>query len=599
MSGNQSSTPAPWQKILESAGFSGFHSSVQQESDAVWPFSVITAQASDDKVSLLREPLSASSTIIDDLVILKNKSAKSSRIAKDLTQILEKFCTNITVLTGLPTDDDNVASGSVFINLADLDDPIFEDLSEEKMEGLKCLFEFSSYILWITEAARTDEPFHSASIGFGRSIAYEMPHLSLQFLDFDKFNNKSSKLISETILRLVAYGEWDNESSLKDKMLWTKEPEIYIENGQQLIPRLLPNVGQNQRINSLRHAITKTVDLDHAAVRISKIGNAPFVLREDPISRVDDPRTPTFRISHSYLSAINAADEKYLFLGFGRDQASGLTAVTVADTNASTVVPIAYIAADVPSEHVPALLTIIADELLSCSLLSKIPAGSHVLVNGVAENDAFTSILTRQMASKNITVAFSHITPWLSTHAVEEVLPADTTHFIDLAIDDDGHDISETIKKALPHDCKRFSAADLFHGQSRVPTQEGENTLLVSLQQAVGQAIKSNLQQSSTVIRPAQLSDHSIPKSPGSIIDWTADKSLTVEVEAINPSRLFSKNKTYVLVGLAGQLGRSIAEWMSRNGAGCICLTSRNPKPDEKWEAMLKKNGTIAKFISM
>ena len=61
-------------------------------------------------MDFLRRPLlefSSSATIHNEsLVILGNKSPDSSRIAKQLDEHPRRFCGRITILTGLPTEDD-------------------------------------------------------------------------------------------------------------------------------------------------------------------------------------------------------------------------------------------------------------------------------------------------------------------------------------------------------------------------------------------------------------------------------------------------------------------------------------------------------------
>ncbi|KAF7155349.1 hypothetical protein CNMCM5623_007420 [Aspergillus felis] len=62
-------------------------------------------------------------------------------------------------------------------------------------------------------------------------------------------------------------------------------------------------------------------------------------------------------------------------------------------------------------------------------------------------------------------------------------------------------------------------------------------------------------------------------------------------VRPIDPSGLFSPNKTYVLIGLSGQMGQSIARWIVQSGGRHIVITSRNPNKDELWTKELEKQG--------
>ena len=273
-----------WHDALHKAGFSGMDTITPEVDGVAWPFSVIAAQAIDNRIKFLRKPLSSPSSVhLDELVILGNGSRKTSRIAEEISELAERFCGKVTILEGLPTDDDEIPPMTTFINLVDLDEPIFKNITEEKMEGLKCLFELSKNVLWITEGARTNEPYHNASIGFGRSIAYEMPHLSLQFLDLAGGEPTASSLIAEAILRLAAMDEWDTKGTLREELLWSKEPEFYLDDGQLFVPRILPNDDQNDRMNSLRRSVTKVVNPHNSIVEITQAADTSFVLREQPI----------------------------------------------------------------------------------------------------------------------------------------------------------------------------------------------------------------------------------------------------------------------------------------------------------------------------
>ncbi|KAJ6076340.1 hypothetical protein N7499_008321 [Penicillium canescens] len=67
--------------------------------------------------------------------------------------------------------------------------------------------------------------------------------------------------------------------------------------------------------------------------------------------------------------------------------------------------------------------------------------------------------------------------------------------------------------------------------------------------------------------------------------------SLRRTLEAGNPPGLFSPSKTYVLIGLSGQIGQSITRWMVEGGARHVVITSRNPNKHTLWKEELEKRG--------
>jgi hybrid polyketide synthase/nonribosomal peptide synthetase ACE1 len=89
---------------------------------------------------------------------------------------------------------------------------------------------------------------------------------------------------------------------------------------------------------------------------------------------------------------------------------------------------------------------------------------------------------------------------------------------------------------------------------------------------------------------------------PQSLITWDSSK-LPVQVKPASKTIKFAKNKTYWLVGLTGGLGLSLCQWMAKQGARYIALSSRSPKVDENWIHQMAANGCIvrvfAKYISL
>ncbi|GME45600.1 hypothetical protein DL768_008056 [Neofusicoccum parvum] len=80
------------------------------------------------------------------------------------------------------------------------------------------------------------------------------------------------------------------------------------------------------------------------------------------------------------------------------------------------------------------------------------------------------------------------------------------------------------------------------------------------------------------------------------VVDWTAASKVTATLEPVDSKPLFAKDKTYFLVGLAGDLGQSLTKWMIDHGARYIVLTSRNPRIDKQWLASFEGTGAVVKI---
>ncbi|RAL08959.1 uncharacterized protein BO97DRAFT_397180 [Aspergillus homomorphus CBS 101889] len=602
-----------WHSALRKAGFSGIDTISAEADRRVWPISVLTAQAINDRTQLLRKPLSSSFKggflRLHALVILAGKSWESSRLAEEISDLAGRFCDRVTVLQELPTDDDEISPAATFISLLDLSEPVFEALSEEKMEGLKCLFELAKNILWVTHNARAGNPYHYASIGFGRSIAYEMPHLTLQFLDLDEVVDDvvaGSRLITESVVRLAALVEWEDT-----EMLWSLEPELYVEKGQVLVPRIRPNDEQNARINSLRRPVSEVVDPRQGTVRVvpqADDGASSLVLRKEP----GDSSPLAVQIRQSALYALAVIGGSMFFVGIGTKEATGETVIALSDTNASRSVPLVSLPINIADlDQSAELLASTVNHLLAASTLASIPANGHLLVHEPGPDGSLASALTSQAAEENVRVTFStfstnsattgdarwiKLNPWTPEHLLKQQLPAGITHFADLASP------GSQIRKYLPFGCRPISVHDLARAQATNHSSSDDRiALFEALKGAASRAIAATVRTAAgpiaqTAVLPSQIRDPELQSSPVSTIDWTVEATVSAEVRPLDATHYFSRDRTYLLVGLAGQLGQSICEWMARHGAGTVCLTSRSAKADPDWLEAMQKLGTTVRF---
>lgn len=256
-----------------------------------------------------------------------------------------------------------------------------------------------------------------------------------------------------------------------------------------------------------------------------------------------------------------------------------------------------------------AFLAAVAVELLAASIVSKLPAHSQVVVHDADPYPVLVSSLISRAAEKELKILFTtsdktsktgpslHLGSWTSKHVVKALIPATTTHFVDLAVSYEGQNVSRTVQECLPAACQRIQMGDISRSEPSNPLATNNNLLAQALEDAVRVAATGELPETSSSSIPAgELSSLSGRRSPTSIVDWAVEDTLTVRVHPITASRLFSREKTYLLVGLTGTLGLSLCKWMLQNGAGTICLTSRKPKVDEKWLAEMNKLGSVKLF---
>ncbi|KAK4199547.1 putative dual specificity polyketide synthase [Triangularia verruculosa] len=603
-------TPSEWNTYLRKAGFAGVDACTPKINVLPWPFSIMAAQAVDDKVQFLRRPLARSKTAIqlDSLVIMGTGSIETSDLAEELEELLSPFAHQTTILSGLPTEAEarEMDPMSYIINLSDLDFPIFKQMTTEKIEGLQRLFELAKHILWVTKGAQADEPYHMASIAFSRAISHEASHISLNHLDLSGLGRNTGRAIAEHLLRQCALDEWEDK-----KIMWSKEPEVFLDQGVLKVPRLVANVAQNSRLNSSRRNITKPVDL---AVSKSNIGvalssdAAPSLVEE--VGPVTKETRRWVKVEASTLTAINVAADTFLFVGVGKDTVTQESLVTLSLANSIEVNPVAAVSVQ-PTTR----LVAIASELIAASLIDNIASGSSILVHGSSKDRFLTAALSRRAATQGIRVtvsfnaeegdAFQEALPLSGRsprHIIRKaLLPAKPTHFLNLTSGTNQRDLSETIAEVLatiaPY--KRIQASDVSRLASSLPFSSQE-TITSKLQEAVS-AATSVVDDSDDLVTPVtqiQELGSSLLHHPTAVINWAVNGTVNVGVKPLDAEKLFSKNKSYLLLGLSGQIGQSVAEWMVKNGAGCVILTSRSPKVDPKWLEAVQATGGIVKVFA-
>lgn len=622
-------TPGEWHTVLRKSGFAGVDAITPEIDPVAWPFSIIAAQAVDDRINFLRKPLarsSSSSTVyIDSLVILGDESLESARIGEEVAEYLGRFCGNITILSNLPTEAEAEALPpmSTFLNLVDIDSPIFKGMTTQKMEGLKRIYELAKHLLWITVNAQVENPFHMASITFSRAMSHEAGHISMNHLDFAGLGDDVPKVIAEHLLRQSALDEWEvpGERQQRQPFLWSKEPETFVERGQLRIPRLVDNVGQNARLNSSRRVITTNVPVSTANVAISQSAesSAPILVEE---LRPVESNKGLVKIESSSLKALHVAPDTYLFLGIGETTGAKDTVVALSKTNARETAPVASVT--VPAGAIGAtqsangLLVAVASELLAESLVQALPSGSSVLVHCSAKDRFLAAALSRRAQAKSVRVTVTYDAEngedvkdaaWIKldarspAYAIQKaVLPAKPSHFLDLTAvaSQQQSEVSINIARVLPVGYKAIDLSDISRPEAFL-SATGE-VLAERLQDAVSAATSVGREQvDDLVISLGKIHDPATAAliNTTSAVSWPQEGDVTVQVRPLEATRLFAKDKSYLLVGLTGQIGQSLCEWMVANGAGCVCLTSRNPKVDNKWLESFATTGATVKVFAV
>lgn len=609
-----------WDAELRKSGFSGIDTITPAVDTHAWLFSIILAQATDERVSFLQHPLTAPihEPRPEQLTLIGGTTTATSKLAKDLQNLLQPWYERVVCIDDVERFDPNeIPESATVLSLIDLDEPFFKDLTERRFNGLRNMFEYSRNVLWITKGARSDDPYAAMMIGFGRTLTMEMPHLRLQFLEYEGSQAVNAEGIAETLLRLQVTDVWERQEG-GSKMLWTTEPEIAFENDQITIPRLFASNDLNDRYNSVRRPIAKSIDMSKSIVRLAA--------SESGYSGIESPRKAlssasqdlvTLRLSHSLPLAIQISTDNSLFLAKAAISGSEEWVIVVLPELASEVIISREwtIPSEAPTAQENEKLVCLGFDLLARYIVGR--TASHETLLVLEASPILAQIIAARAAEKHVTCVFItannqskipdviYVHPQSTLRAISSLLPENIATFANLSLSQAG--IGSLVASILPRTSLKLESQELFSKTTfHRGTESGTeiNTLLkiaYEHQQATFDKVGNSIEAISTPLSEIYLSGADADYVD-KVIDWTAP-IVPVKVEPVDAKVSFKADKTYLLFGLSGQLGRSLALYMARLGAKHIVLTSRKPAVDTKWLMKAREFGAevrvVAKYVPL
>ncbi|KAK4063043.1 hypothetical protein Trihar35433_8838 [Trichoderma harzianum] len=589
-------TASQWDELLQETGFSGVDTIFYDTADeAQHSVSFVLSRATDSQVELLRNPLSRIADIQGEqpILIVGGKSLFTTQIVTDVQKSLSHWKNRIIKAKSL--DDVPVSTlvpGTSVLFLGDLDKQVFSDMTPERLMRLQSLFLTAKNVLWITEGRTAKNPEANMIVGVGRTLWTEMAHLKLQFLDIDTDarSRDISKIITQTFLRLevLSHPEYDGENSL-----WQIEPELIYDGEKMLISRILPNKILNDRHNASRRPIKQTLDLQSAAVDIVQEGKSFVLVPSAPGAFTEDDK---IQVKYS-LSLYN--DPQYpVFLNIGSNSHTGETVISLSTSCSSTLDAAHAISlGDVPCNA--QVLESIACNILLDLIRSKIPTKGTVLFyeppkalvhqlqsDADLKNREFRLVSTDP---KQASPGWIQLFPRASQTANRLSLPLDTSCVIKFQ-----NASGFNLESILPLNTLILGVSDVVHEfQSKL--HKDLPGFLSDLHQSNSDLIHTQMMTVSSLL---ESSPESLPSF--FIIDWNDSGVLDVALKPLDVSKAFSSNKTYLLVGMTKELGLSLAQWMVKNGARHLALTSRSGSvEDPGWVPAMKAHGANVQLFSM
>lgn len=594
-----------WDNVLRECGFSGIDTATPEASNFAIPFSVMCSTATSKEMDIIRDPLVHAGQVSTKakILIIGGRTLQTSHLVRGLSNTLTPFFDDIIQAeTLMDVDDDTIAAQPTTISLTELDEPVFKPFTEEKFKALVKLCDNLQTMLWVTVGSRGENPYMNMMVALGRCLDGEMPHLRLQFLNFDGSGRPQPSVVAHHLLQLHLTSSFSGESKKANEPLFTLERELTIQDGNVLIPRYLHVEAINTRLNSDRRLITQEVDQSCQAVELDTSSSCyKLIERMQPDA---GHNSINITVSKALLNAIYIGSVGYLHVVLGNIQ-TGNKVIALTETNQSMIsVPRSCVVnIDVEVEKEADLLLHVTVELLTAHLLTNFSGSILIHEPHPAVADSLKILAAEKRMAITMTSVSTNasgiklIHPSAPDRILARTIPKDITAYIDLSDITIASTVGSRLEKLLPTGCGVKKSSDFFSRKSlRQGAIDSDN-----LNPAVERALRSSksLTEHTCTIPASAMMAQEFKQLGLQVVDWEADAMLPVAVIPADEAMKFRSDRTYFLVGLTGELGLQMIKWMVLRGARNLALASRNPKVDPQWFEFVQSQGAVVKMYAM
>lgn len=596
-----------WEKIFLNNKFSAVETCT---TSSLQPLSLFSTRAMSPKMQQLIHPLDFAiddQTTKNTVIVIGGTKSVSARILEQLQIIIPDR--DIQVFADFSDlVDFALPAQSTFLVLSELDNELFANLDEDRFEGVKTMLLYARNVLWLNEDAYTEHPYQCMINGLFRTLRLEYPDIQVQIIDVEDASTFSARELATWLLRLEAsYG-----MKLSDA-LWTYEYEIRIENGVPLVPRLKSDIPRNDRYNSLRRNIySHALPGDVPLILTKHEANYGFQVDEDDfLSSLPKPNYSRLRVQFSMPQAIRLGQKGYFYMIVGQIIDTSELVYAFSSVNASMV--------EVPNEwttpcdltssnNLESSLLNFVGELFAKTILESTPRGTSLVIHEPAT--FLQEPLIQHAFLKGVVLKFTTVSQatsigklWINLHAratqrlIASSLPAKLSTFINMSDDSEPGNMAGRLVDSLPPSCKVFTAGDYVQEDSAVLCEVSDLAMADYLMFA--RSSQGSLQAKTVSTSDISESKNFAILGLETVVDWSSPSSVAVKIRPVDTVLLFEDQKTYVLIGLTGDLGRSLCRWMIGHGARYVVLCSRNPKIDDRWVEMMALEGAVVAVKSL
>ncbi|KAI9039339.1 uncharacterized protein KD926_009482 [Aspergillus affinis] len=599
---------AQWNLLLREVGFSG----VDTMGIPSGLHSVFVSQAISDTVSILRDPLPFERHVAqsEGLVIIGGASGYTSTLVAELERHLRPHFTKVTQASSLRTLEVPQLRRVAVLALAELDSECFRDLTAATLQSLQALFKIAGKVLWVTPGPYSKSPYHSMVQGLLRCVAMENTEQQYQQMSVDAVDAVNPKKLASIFMQLVQ-ADLQNNYTLPE-CLWTTEPELWLKkDGVLHIPRILPVNAMNKRYMSNRRPIHDHVLHRQCKVKAVNVSNKIELITDTSAPALPD--RPQIEVDYSTPVAIHIHGLGYLHVVIGRTLAGQQRVLALSTENASIVTVSSAWILPFPIEHGSSanVLAAMSAALVALHVLKCATPGTNILLH--ESNEVIRAALLSGASQFGIQPFFStsrgsrssspdqiFIHPESPVHRLTQRLPVRLSVIAHL--DSGSENLEGLLGKAILDDVRQLNMTNLVRPRPLVFGGRENGRDVVSTLDLAWKLARGAMQAGSVMELPVpfqRLSGTSIQPGDVGIVDWTTSDPVTVRECTASSQVSLSSNKTYLLVGMTDDFGRSVCEWMIARGARAVVFASQDPKLDQWWLDEMLRSGASVRALQM
>ncbi|POS79347.1 beta-ketoacyl synthase domain-containing protein [Diaporthe helianthi] len=504
---------------------------------------------------------------------------------------------------------DVASKATVVLMLSDLTKPVCTNMTEGDLNSLKSLMQPGKTILWVTTGAQSN-PETAASLGLTRTLKAENPNLILQVLNFYETDRNTVGTIIDRLMLLIQYRDHlQTAENLRERMLFTLEPEIHFHGLDRGVPRVLPYKPAIERLNSSRREVSRTYNSLETCLSISSATGNDGLTRFD-VGRSEEPtaglpgqaETEVVDVEFTSLYPLLTSGQLQLHLAVGL-HAGTRRPVAALTPYASSKVKVSHsVELKVGDQVDRRVLASWLAPMITAATIGGMARPGHIVF--IEPHPMFLHCAREVLGAQGFTIhALTSDTELARDHAdvkylhplsngpqLMRLIPRTRPTVVNFLPED--KDLSKLIRSLASH-----FEYEQWPPSSTARSARGSATAGVELAKSMVECI--NLigpnplaSHSSSFATPTSLHGMSELQLAFTIVDWTPERYVPVPVRALVEPRLLKPDKTYILVGMTRDFGQSVCRLFIQHGARNIVVASRSkPNGISNWIAELNSEG--------